>query len=82
MYIPRVRTALSIGLFCALLAFVCVHVSLVVGIARTNKPRAALSLVIPPLAPFWGYELGLRRRAHAWLGALASYVILAIAFSL
>ena len=82
MYIPRVRTVLAIGLFCALLAFVCAHVSLVVGIAKTNKPRAALSLMIPPLAPFWGYELGLRRRAHAWLGALVSYVALAIALSI
>jgi len=76
-----VRTVLGIGLFCALLAFACAHVSLVVGIATTNKPRAALALVIPPLAPFWGYELGLRRRAQAWLGALASYVALAITLS-
>lgn len=82
MYIPRVRTVLAIGLFCALLAFLGAHLSLVVGIARTNKARAALALVIPPLAPFWGYEIGLRRRAQAWLGALASYVALAIAFSI
>ncbi|MGH7285520.1 MAG: hypothetical protein ACRELY_28700 [Polyangiaceae bacterium] len=75
------RTVLAIALFCALLAFLCAHVSLVAGIARTNKVRALLSIVIPPLAPFWGYELGLHRRAHAWLGALASYVALSIAFS-
>ena len=78
MYIPRVRAALSIALFLSLLGFLVAHVALVVGIARLNAPlRAGLALVIPPLAPFWGYELGMKRRAQAWLGALASYAFLA-----
>lgn len=82
VYIPRVRTALSIGLFLALLAFALAHVSLVVAIARRERPaRAALAFVVPPLAPFWGYELGFRRRAQAWLGALASYLIFLIGLS-
>jgi hypothetical protein len=76
------RALLSVLLALALLGFVAAHVALVVGIARTpNRPRAALAFFIPPLAPFWGHELGMTKRANAWLGALAIYVAILIALS-
>jgi hypothetical protein len=76
------RALLSILLALALLAFVAAHVALVVGIFRAHKrPRAALAFFIPPLAPFWGHELGMTRRANAWLGALAIYIVILIALS-
>jgi hypothetical protein len=76
------RGLLSVLLALALLGFAAAHVALVVGIARTpNRPRAALAFFVPPLAPFWGHELGMTKRANAWLGALAIYVAILIALS-
>jgi hypothetical protein len=76
------RVLLSVLLALALLAFLAAHVALVVGIFRAHKrPRAALAFFVPPLAPFWGHELGMTKRANAWLGALALYVALLIALS-
>jgi hypothetical protein len=76
------RGVLSVLLALAFLGFIASHVALVVGIARThNRPRAALAFFVPPLAPFWGHELGMTRRASAWLGALALYVAILIALS-
>ena len=76
------RALLSILLALALAGFLGAHVALVVGIFRARKPpRAALAFFIPPLAPFWGHELGMTKRANAWLGALALYVAVLIALS-
>ena len=53
MYIPGMRTALSVALAVSFFAFVIAHVGLVAQIARAKRlVRAALALVVPPLAPF------------------------------
>jgi hypothetical protein len=67
----------------ALLALICVavglhlvaHVTLVIGLLR-RKPwwRGLVALVIPPLAPFWGYEAELRGRVTLWVATLAVYL--------
>ncbi|MEO8874058.1 MAG: hypothetical protein ABI461_00605 [Polyangiaceae bacterium] len=76
------RGVLSVLLAASLLAFVVAHVALVVGIWRARlRLRAPLALVVPPLAPFWGYELGFTRRAYTWLGALALYMAILVALS-
>jgi hypothetical protein len=76
------RGPLSIFLALALLAFIAAHVALIVGISRVqNRSRAALAFFVPPLAPFWGHELGMTKRANAWLGALALYIVLLVALS-
>lgn len=55
---------------------VTAHVTLVVGLAgRAPRWRALVALVLPPLAPYWGWS-GLRRRAVLWLGAAAAYAVL------
>jgi hypothetical protein len=67
---------MGIALACALLAFVAAHVALVVGLAkRTTRLRAAAALVVPPLAPWWGYRAGMRARALAWGASLALYAL-------
>jgi hypothetical protein len=76
------RGLLSVLLALALLGFIASHVALVIGISRAHdRPRAALAFFVPPLAPFWGHELGMTRRANAWLGALATYVAILFCLS-
>jgi hypothetical protein len=67
----------------ALLALLCVavglhlvaHVTLVIGLMR-RKPwwRGLVALVVPPLAPFWGYEAGLTGRVTLWVVTLVVYL--------
>ena len=65
---------MGIALALALAAFVTAHFALVAGIgARGPWWCAVLSLVVAPLAPWWGWGLGMRRRTLAWAAALALY---------
>ena len=76
------RALLSILLALAFAVFIAAHVALVVGILRANnRPRAALAFLVPPLAPFWGHELGMTKRANTWLAALVIYIVILIALS-
>ena len=46
------------------------HVRLVAGLAaRGFGFRALLSLLVPPLAPYWGYEKGMRSWSALWLAS-------------
>jgi len=57
------------------------HVTLVAGLAgRTPRWRALVALVVPPLAPYWGWA-GLRRRSALWLVAVAAYAVLRVVAS-
>jgi hypothetical protein len=50
------------------------HVAIVVALARTGAwSRAAVALVLPPLAPWWAWERGFRRPAIAWAAGIALY---------
>jgi hypothetical protein len=59
-----------------LLAFagaVTVHVAILAGlVGRKPRWRAALALVLPPLAPYWAWG-PMRRRAIAWLALTVAY---------
>ena len=58
----------------ALAVFVAAHLALVAGLARRHAwGRALLALLVPPLAPWWGYREGMRVAAIAWCAALALY---------
>jgi hypothetical protein len=67
-----------------LLAFALVvtaHVTLVVGLAaRRPRWRALVALVVPPLAPWWGWSV-LRRRSVLWLASAAAYGLLRVVAS-
>ncbi|MEO8797370.1 MAG: hypothetical protein ABI551_05745 [Polyangiaceae bacterium] len=77
------RTALLVALAVSLFGLAIAHVVLLAHIVRAKRPvRAVLAFVVPPLAPFWGFELGFRRIAQAWLAALLAYVVILIALSL
>ncbi len=55
--------------------YVVGHVILVIGLLR-RRPwwRGLVALVVPPLAPFWGYEAGLRSAVLLWIVSLVVYV--------
>jgi len=75
--------AVGIALAVALVVFATIHATLAAGLARRGAYlRAALALLVPPLAPFWGYQAGLRRAAWAWGAALALYTALLIGATL
>jgi hypothetical protein len=60
----------------SLVVFVAAHVALVAGLAcRRAWGRAAVALLVPPLAPWWGYREGLRVATIAWCAALALYAL-------
>ena len=63
---------ITLALFLA--AFLAAHLALVLGLARSRAfRRAVVALLVPPLAPVWGWEAGLRRTTWAWGAALALY---------
>jgi hypothetical protein len=60
----------------ALTVFAAAHVALVAGLARRRAwGRAVVALLVPPLAPWWGYRAGLRVATIAWCAALALYAV-------
>ncbi len=68
---------LTIVLGLSLVVEIAAHLGLLVGIAKgdSRRWRAVVAFLIPPLAPYWGWQLGLTRRTYAWLGALAVYAL-------
>lgn len=56
-----------------------VHVSLCWTLAVHQWWRGAVSLVVFPLAPWWGQALGHNRLASAWVLLLAAYAVALVA---
>jgi hypothetical protein len=66
--------ASGVALTVVLAAFVAAHGMLVGGLARRRAwGRAVVALVVPPLAPWWGWGAGLRVATVVWCAALALY---------
>jgi hypothetical protein len=69
---------LSAALIVLLALFLWVHAGLAFGLISLRRPRwQGLLVLLPPLwwlAPYWGYQAGLRKRAWAWLITLVGYV--------
>jgi hypothetical protein len=58
----------------ALLAMLGAHVALLVRVTRgIGILRALVALVVPPLAPLWGWRAGARLPVYTWLVALLLY---------
>ena len=67
-------------MLCLLLAFaglLTVHVLLAgkLAVAPSAKWRAPVALLVPPLALWWGWQLGSKRLVGTWLGSLAVYTV-------
>jgi hypothetical protein len=65
-----------VALVAAFATLVTVHVTLAFGLLR-RRPRwhAAVALVVPPLAPWWGWRAGMRVRTGIWLFAAPVYAV-------
>jgi len=65
------------ALLVAFATLVTAHVALVAGLAgRLPRWRAAVALVAPPLAPYWGYRARMGARAAIWVASAAAYTVL------
>lgn len=65
---------LSWALAAALALHAGAHVALLIALARAHpRYRAAMALLMPPLAPYYGYMAGRRRLTAAWLVGLVAY---------
>lgn len=56
-----------------LVAWIGAHATLVGSLVPRGWWRAALALVVPPLAPWWGWRFGMSRRAWTWVAAIGVY---------
>lgn len=70
------KEALGFVLLASLAVLVASHVAIAIGLGRSRMwLRVGLVLVVPPLAPWWAWELGMRRRMIAWTTALVVYAV-------
>ena len=68
-----VLLALVVGSFAG--ALTC-HVTLLVGLfRRAPRSRGLFALLLPPLAPYWGFRERLRVRAGGWVIFVALYLV-------
>ena len=59
----------------AFVACVCAHITLVGSTARALGWRAAIGLFVPPIAVYWAWERGMRRRVYVWVLAIVAYAL-------
>lgn len=64
-------------LILAFATLVTVHVALAGRLALRSQPRwrGLVALVVPPLAPIYGFRQGWRRTSALWLAATITYLI-------
>jgi hypothetical protein len=61
-------------LLVAFAALLTMHVAIAIGLARHPHPwRAVVAFFVAPLAPWWGWRLGMRARAGIWVLAATGY---------
>jgi hypothetical protein len=60
----------------ALAVFATAHVAIVTRLyAEPPRWRAAVALILPPLAYFWGKRAAMNGLCRLWLGALVGYAL-------
>jgi hypothetical protein len=65
---------LSYELSLSLVGWAAAHVAVTAQLARRGSwRRAAIALVVPPLAPWWAWQAGLKKTTWTWGAALALY---------
>jgi hypothetical protein len=71
-----VDAVVLIALVVSFAVLVTAHVALAFGLTLARpRWRGPVSFVVPPLAPYWGMEAGMKRRAALWVTALVIYVL-------
>jgi hypothetical protein len=79
--LDAVLVALLVGGFAL---FVTIHVALagLLFFSHTPRWRGLVALLVPPLAPLWGFRAGRKWVSLAWLLLLGLYVAARVAASL
>lgn len=58
-----------------LLACIVAHVVIVGSLARARWWEAAAGFFVAPLALYWAWQRGMRRRVYLWVLAVAAYAL-------
>ena len=75
MVAPPVDLALMFGLAASLGLLLASHVALSVGLGVLGPwHRGLVAFVVPPLAPFWGYQGRLHTRSLLWILSLVTHI--------
>ncbi len=75
-----VDLVVMLSLILAFALLVTMHAAIAVRLLlREPRWRGLVALVLPPLAPYWGFEAGMKRMATLWVVALSLYVVARIA---
>ena len=78
----RVDTVVVTLLVTSFAALVTDHLALAVGLTlRRPRWRGAAALVVPPLAPYWGFRASMRKRVIIWIAAVCVYAVSLLAVS-
>ena len=68
---------LFVALVVAFAALVSTHATLAAGLlARRPRWRGLVALVVPPLAPWWGWQERMRVRGVLWIVCAVAYGVL------
>ena len=61
----------------AFATLVTAHLAIAVRLVVRERPRwrGLVALVVPPLAPIWGFRAGLGRSSAIWLAAVVVYAV-------
>jgi hypothetical protein len=69
--------AVTLVLVLSFAALVTAHAAIVVGlVSRTPRWRAAVALVVAPLAPYWALATGMKARGWTWIGSVSLYTVM------
>ena len=60
-----------------LAALVTTHLAIAWSLGLRERPRwrGLVALVVPPLAPIWGWRAGMRARTGLWVASLVAYAV-------
>lgn len=58
---------------------ITLHVVLSVALlGRVPRWRGLLAFIAPPLAPYWAWREGMRKRALFWIGSVVLYAVMLV----
>jgi hypothetical protein len=75
------QSVVGLGLLLSFAAWLCLHVSMVYRLLFRQPRWWSLLAFVPlllPLAPYWGYQAGLRKSAVTWGLLLALYTVMLV----
>jgi len=66
--------AVTLVLVLSFAALITAHVAIVIGLAlKEPRWRAAVALLVAPLAPYWAIASGMKARGWIWIGSVCLY---------